>query len=167
MPPLHESLSKRAGYHRRILSQFANRWKNEYLLSLLEACRPKQNRKEPNINIGDILILRNQQEERVFWKMCRVLEPFKGKDGIVRAAKVQVVTTEGKRKVFNRALKYLIPLEINILDNSSSECCRNMQDATQATAPARNATKQAPAQTARLPKRTPAVIAIMKRRDRW
>ena len=37
----YESLSKRAKYNRRLLSNFTSVWKNEYLLDLLEAYRPK------------------------------------------------------------------------------------------------------------------------------
>ena len=59
----YESLSRRANYKRKVLSQFSNRWKNEYLLNLLEAYRPKSSRKQPAINVGDVFILRNEQEK--------------------------------------------------------------------------------------------------------
>ena len=158
----YESLSKRARYNRRALSQFSNRWRNEYLLNLLEAYRPKDTRKYPNINIGDIFILRKDKEKRAFWKMCRVLELLKGKEGIIRAAKVEVVTPEGKRKVFNRALQHLIPLEIPISASNPSGCCRKPSGLNQAPPPVR---AQASTPVVPRPKRTAAVIADMKRRD--
>jgi len=52
--------------------------------------------------------MRNDHEKRVFWKMCRVLELLQGKDGIVRAAKVQVVSTDGKKKKRKELLQQLI-----------------------------------------------------------
>ena len=41
----YESLSRRAKYNRRLLSQFARRWKNEYLLGLMEAFKPKEHKR--------------------------------------------------------------------------------------------------------------------------
>ena len=156
----YESLSRRANYNRKVLSQFSHRWKNEYLLNLLEAYRPKSSRKQPTINVGDVFILRNEHEKRVFWKMCRVIELLQGKDGIVRAAKVQVVSTDGKKKVLNRSLKHLIPLEIPVV------CCSDTQNANPDPQRACDALVQAPAFVARRPKRNAAIIADMKRRDR-
>ena len=60
----HESLSKRARYHRKVLSHFIKKWQREYLLNLLEAHRPKGANKEPSINIGDVVLLRNEQTEK-------------------------------------------------------------------------------------------------------
>jgi len=161
----YESLSRRANYNRKVLSQFSNRWKNEYLLNLLEAYRPKGSRKKPVINIGDIFILRNDHEKRVFWKMCRVLELLQGKDGIVRAAKVQVVSTDGKKKVLNRSLKHLIPLEIPMVEQTFTDCCGDTQNANPDTTRARDALLQAPASGLQRPKRNAAIIANMKRKD--
>ena len=107
----YEGLSKRARYHHRLLTQFTSRWKNEYLLSLLEAYRPRSGNEEPMIEIGDIVILRNDHQKRSFWKLAKVTELYKGEDGSVRSAKVQVAG-DGK-KVFTRSLKHLIPLEIS------------------------------------------------------
>lgn len=105
----YESLSKRARYHRRLLTQFTTCWKKEYLLGLLEAYKPKDNLSEPIIQINDIVILRNEQEKRSFWKLGKVVELLTGTDGTVRSARVQVA---GGMKVLNRSLKHLIPLEV-------------------------------------------------------
>jgi len=75
----YESLSRRANYNRKVLSQFSNRWKNEYLLNLLEAYRPKGSRKKPVINIGDIFILRNDHEKRVFLENVQGFRAVAGK----------------------------------------------------------------------------------------
>ena len=37
----YEDLAKRAKYNRRLLSQFTNRWKKDYLVSFLEKYRPR------------------------------------------------------------------------------------------------------------------------------
>lgn len=115
----YEGLSKRARYHHRLLTQFASRWKNEYLLSLLEAYRPRNGNKEPIIGVGDIVILRNDQQKRSFWKLAKILELYQGQDGSVRSAKIQVAGDS--KKVFNRSLRHLIPLEIPNQSASDSE----------------------------------------------
>ena len=152
----HESLSKRARYHQRVLSQFTKRWRNEYLLSLLEAYRPRNGSKGPPINTGDIVILRNDYAKRCFWKLCKVVELLKGRDGSVRAARVQVASADGNKKVLNRALKFLIPLEIR----ASSTSCHNNSPAQK--------TAQAPTQLSQRntrSKRAAAVIGEIARRD--
>ena len=63
------------------------------------------------INVGDIVLLRDEQTKRSFWKLCKVLELLPSKDGSVRAAKVQVRSSGGK-KVLRRALNLPVPLEI-------------------------------------------------------
>ena len=152
----HESLSKRARYHQRVLSQFTKRWRNEYLLSLLEAYRPRNGSKEPPINTGDIVILRNDFTKRCFWKLCKVVELLKGRDGSVRAARVQVASADGNKKVLNRALKFLIPLEIHAspaLCHSDTQAQKTVQAPTQ------------PLQRATRSKRAAAVIGEIVRRD--
>ena len=83
----HESLSKRARYHRKVLTHFIKKWQREYLLNLLEAHRPKGANKEPSINVGDVVLLRDEQTKRNFWKLCRVVELLESKDGSVRVKK--------------------------------------------------------------------------------
>ena len=111
----YEGLSKRAKYNRRLLSPFTNRWKKEYLLSLLEKYRPcKDSMFDPDIKINDVCILRNDHQKRAFWKLCKVEELIKGADGSVRSAKVLTLSDDGKKRVLIRSLKNLIPLEIRV-----------------------------------------------------
>ena len=85
----YEELSKRAKYHRRLLSQFTNRWKKQYLLSLLGNYRPRKDSMfNPDININDICIIQNEQVKRAFWKLCKMEELIIGADGSTRSAKV-------------------------------------------------------------------------------
>ena len=108
----YESLSKRAMYHRKLLGHFSKRWKNEYLLNLMESYRPKSPQNGPIVNVDDICILKNEQEKRSFWKLCRIGELLVGKDGTVRSARVEVCSKDGGKKTLNRSLKFLIPLEV-------------------------------------------------------
>ena len=104
--------SRRAIYHRQLLSQFCNRWKNEYLLSLMEKYRPPGDSMfNPDIKVNDIYILRNSQVKRAFWKLCKVEQLVTGTDGSIRSAQVAVLS-HGSKKLFLRSLKQLVPLEI-------------------------------------------------------
>ncbi|XP_065062963.1 uncharacterized protein LOC135689604 [Rhopilema esculentum] len=108
----YEVLSKRAKYHKTLLQQFTKRWKKEYLTGIMEAYRPKDKREEPVISVGDIVLLKDDDKKRTFWKLCKILELIVGTDGSVRSAKIQIAGERSKGKVFRRPLKLLVPLEI-------------------------------------------------------
>ena len=108
----YETLSKRAKYHQNLLSEFSNRWKQEYLSGLMEAYKSKQDTNQPLLSVGDVVLLVDDQKKRSFWKTCKVTELIPGKDGNIRIAKVKV-PTEGGNKVFTRSIKHLIPLEVS------------------------------------------------------
>ena len=117
----YEQLSKRAKYNRRLLSHFTNRWKKEYLVSLLEKYRPRKDSMfNPDVKINDTCIIRNEQVERAFWKLCKVEELITGADGSTRSARVSVMANDGKKKILIRSLKHLIPLEIQDQDHHPS-----------------------------------------------
>ena len=92
----YEGLSRREHYHRKLLFHFTNRWKREYSSALLKVYRPRVGSKEPVVYPNDIVLLRNDQQKRNFWKLGKIIELFKGTDGSVRAAKVQVASHSGK-----------------------------------------------------------------------
>ena len=79
-------------------SQFTKRWQKEYLLNLLAAYRPRNGSKKPPINTGDIVIVRNDLTKRCFWKLCKVVELLKGRDGSVRATRVQAASADGNKE---------------------------------------------------------------------
>ena len=170
----YEALSKRAKYNRRLLSQFTNRWKKEYLLSLLEKYKPRNNSMfNPDIKINDVCIIRNEQVKRAFWKLCKVEELLTGADGSTRAAKVSVISNDGNKKVLVRSLKHLIPLEIEIshlpLDKQSTNsaepaCALTQQPSNAASAQQQNAS-QATLQPTGRPKRNAAIIGELLRKD--
>ena len=60
----HELLSKRACYHCKVMSHFIKKWQRDYFLNLLKAHRPKGANK-----VGDVVLLRNEQTKRSFWKL--------------------------------------------------------------------------------------------------
>ena len=81
-----------------MLSQFFNRWKNEYLLCSIEKYRPRDDStSNPEVLVNDICILHDSQAKRVFWKLCKVEQLVPGRDGSVRSAKDSVLSNNGKK----------------------------------------------------------------------
>ena len=143
----YEQLSKRAKYNRRLLSHFTNRWKKEYLVSLLEKYRPRKDSMfNPDVKINDICIIRNEQVKRAFWKLCKVEELITGADGSTRSARVSVMANDGKKKILIRSLKHLIPLEIQDQDHQPSPDKQSTNTAKTARMFAQQRDAAAPAQ---------------------
>ena len=109
----HETLPRRAKYHRTLLTQFAQRWKKEYLLSIMDSYKGKQSMDKPVIEVGDIVVLRNDGTKRSFWKLGKIVKLFTGADGHTRGAKVEVSTGKEGKTFLNRPLQHLVPLEVN------------------------------------------------------
>ena len=157
----YEELSKRAKYHRRLLSQFTNRWKKEYLLSLLGKYRPRKDSMfNPDININDICIIKNEQVKRAFWKLCKVEELITGADGSTRSAKVSVIASDGKKKILIRSLKHLIPFEIQMHYFLPDKQSANSAEA--ANTHARQGDVAAPAQQQRQQIDTPSMLQSVR-----
>ena len=107
----NQSLTRRARYHNRLLRQFVKRWRNDYLLSIRETAR-SHGTSEDAIAEGDVVVLKNDSSPRVFWKLAKVTEILRSHDGIIRAAKVRVLNSDGKVSELRRPIQHLIPLEL-------------------------------------------------------
>ena len=110
-----ELLTKRAKHHRKLLADFSKRWKNEYLIGLREVANRNRLHENCRIKNGELVIIKDEQCKRSFWKMGRVIELIKSKDGIVRSVSVKVASGNGTA-ILKRPLQLLIPLEINVED---------------------------------------------------
>ncbi|XP_055367455.1 uncharacterized protein LOC114862962 [Betta splendens] len=74
-----------------LADQFWTRWKKEYLHTL--QCRQKWTEIRRNLQVGDLVLLKDKQVARNCWPMARVTATFPGKDEHVR--KIELQTTEG------------------------------------------------------------------------
>ena len=118
------------------------------------------------MEVGDIVLVRNDHEKRSFWKLAEILELYKGEDQCICAAKIQVAGED--KRILNRSLRHLIPLEIH------SERARLSAKATASKdkAPAQTQRKQTPKGAEQLqrhsnrPRRTAAIIGDLIRQDR-
>jgi hypothetical protein len=81
---------------------FWKRWIKEYLPSI--QLRQKWTKTERNIEVGDIVIVIDENAPRSTWLLGRILETFTGSDGLVRSAKVATKTSELVRPIHKLCL---------------------------------------------------------------
>ncbi len=68
---------------------------------------------QPEIAVGDIVIVQNDKTKRNFWKLAKVEELLPGEDGVVRAAVIKTCSDNTNRsQLLRRSVKHLIPLEV-------------------------------------------------------
>ena len=101
-----EEITRRWRYRQRLMTSFWNSWRREYLLSLksdhcCETPQPSQ------LNVGDVILIGEDNTPRQSWKLGRVEELFPGCDGLVRSCAVR--TTSGT--VLRRPVQLLYCLE--------------------------------------------------------
>lgn len=111
----YQSLTRRAKYHYRLLEGVVQRWKKEYLTSLLEVSSKKGTDKSLAIAEGDIVLLKEDTPARAWWKVAKIEQLLKGKDDKVRAATIKVLGGEKTRKttLLRRPVQHLVPLEVH------------------------------------------------------
>lgn len=151
----NQSLTKRAKHHKRLLGQFTNRWRKEYLLSIRETSRALHGPERETIAVGDVVVLKNDSSSRAFWKLAKVKELLRSNDGIIRAAKIHVVNSErGRATELRRPIQHLVPLELRMIPDTAS----NVPETAVETTP------EADDPTRRRPRRTAAVIGELLRK---
>ena len=107
----HDTLTRRSQHQKRLLNPFTAAWRKEYLVNLREAHATNSRKKgeDPEIAVGDVVLLQNDSTKRALWKLAIVKELLAGSDGQVRAAVVRVADTGNLLK---RSVKHLIPIEV-------------------------------------------------------
>lgn len=115
-----------------IMNEYKDMFVNQYLLSLRERYRnsPKQARvrshKAPQI--GDVVQIKGDTKNRESWKVGKIVELIKGKDDLIRVAKVKVDTS-----IFTRSIAQLYPLEVEEEPEQRSSDKTHEQDAFKET----------------------------------
>ncbi|KAJ8007682.1 hypothetical protein DPEC_G00096700 [Dallia pectoralis] len=90
-----------------LANQFWSRWKREYLPTL--QVRQKWQDSCPNIEDGDVVLLKDSKAARNDWPMALVTSTFPGEDGRVRKVELKV-TRDGSSKKFFRPVSEVILL---------------------------------------------------------
>lgn len=79
-----------------LIEQFWGRWKREYLLNI--STRQKWHSPRRNLQVNDIVIIKDDSLLRNHWQLGRIVETVQDKDGLVRRVKVQVGEQRPQRK---------------------------------------------------------------------
>ena len=104
-------LSKRFQYLKYLLESWWRRWKNEYLTQIREH-KQYTKRSQQSVKKGEIVVVYHHQNKRNQWKLGKVEQLIKGRDGVVRAAEIKVGRNQIKRPITK-----LYPLEIDRNEN--------------------------------------------------
>ena len=99
----HNTLNRRTRYIASIREQLKIRFKQEYL-SLLLQLKGKPGYK---IQIGDVVLIEDENRKRVLWPLGQIIQVYPGNDGEVRVVKVK--TSKGE---LVRPVQKIYPLEI-------------------------------------------------------
>lgn len=91
-----------------IKQTFWKQWKNVYLTTLQN--RPKWRSLTPNIAVGSLVILRQDNVPPLQWPMARVVKVFPGADGAVRAIEVKTSNGHSHRRSVTKVC--VLPIDI-------------------------------------------------------
>ena len=75
----NEALTKKVRYHSNLLRGFTNRWQTEYLQGLQEVSS-KLGNKSSNIEVGEVVIIKDENSPRQMWKSGHVDELINNKE---------------------------------------------------------------------------------------
>ena len=101
-------LRKRAKYLRKCKDALWSRWSTEYVKSLRERQNLKHNRKGMKLEPGDVVLIRGEERNRGHWRIGIVEKLIKGRDKVVRGARLRT----GK-SYLERPVQLLFPLELS------------------------------------------------------
>ena len=110
-----ESCKRRLFHLRKVLKDFWKRFRASYLNELrqMNLYRKVKGNDTNSITIDDVVLINDDEPApRTQWRMERVLELVKGRDGQVRGARLKVLSKAGKQSSVHRPVQPLIPFEI-------------------------------------------------------
>lgn len=113
-PPFRHTISdnlegrKLWSERRKMIEHFWKRWEVEYLTTLQE--RKKWRREKENVQVGQLVILKDENLPPAQWKMGRIIETLPGKDGLVRNVMVKTEKSCFKRPVQKICI---LPVDVN------------------------------------------------------
>ncbi|XP_043191823.1 uncharacterized protein LOC122365016 [Amphibalanus amphitrite] len=76
---------------------FWNRWRKEVVLAAQE--RRKWTKTTENVEVGDVVLVMDDERPRSQWPLARVVNTYPGSDGLVRKVRVLMNGSEHRRPV--------------------------------------------------------------------
>ena len=114
-----KTMNNRVKYLNSLISHYASRWKKEYLTELREFQKNNDKLPKKQIQIGDIVLIMEEGLPRCRWRMGKVHELMKSKDGYVRGCRLLVHNVNRKASFLNRPINKLCYFEVSSGDASA------------------------------------------------
>ena len=109
----HTTLTKRYKTQKHLLNQFIRQWRKEYLTGLRESHQANFRRNGfSEITVGDVVVLKDDSTKRAFWKLGLVEELVTGRDNKIRAALVQVGSSDNSTRFLKCSILHLYLVEL-------------------------------------------------------
>ena len=98
------------------VNHFWNRWRSEYLSELREAhyhsTRKTPDRKHPGLSVGEVVIVHDERLPRGFWRLGKIQDTFKGRDGQIRGVTSKMTRRDRHQDLLRRPIRLVYPLEV-------------------------------------------------------
>ncbi|XP_051156740.1 uncharacterized protein LOC127278863 [Leptopilina boulardi] len=100
----NDKLNKKLNYNQKLMRDLRERFRIEYLGQLVLKKEKKEVRK---VNIGDVVLIGDDNHKRMDWPLARIVNVIPGRDG-----KVRVFILRTKNGLLKRPIQRIYPLEI-------------------------------------------------------
>lgn len=98
-------MSKRIRYWRKLREHLWLRFRREDLWQL--SGKPNQNNNYKNVEVGEVVLIGNEDQKMLYWPLDRIIDLIRGRDGRVRVVILKTATGE-----LERAVQRIYPLEL-------------------------------------------------------
>ena len=102
------SWQKQQKYVKKCKDVAWRRWQREYVTALCERHNMQHKFKSVNINVGHVVMIKDESKKRGKWKIGIISELFQGKDDQIRGARMKI-----PRGYLDRPIQLLYPLELH------------------------------------------------------
>ena len=102
------SWRKRQKHMKRCKDAAWRRWQREYVTPLRERRNIQHKSKAVNINVGNVVMIKDESKKKGRWKIGIISELFQGKNDQIRGARVKI-----QRGYLGRPIQQLYPLELH------------------------------------------------------
>ena len=122
-PKSSKDVGRRVVYLRSLLEKFRKRFHRSYLNELRQIQLYRKSKSaNSSLSLNDVVLIKDDKPlPRNEWRIGRVIELIKGRDGLLRGAKLRTIGDKGSKTITHRPLQKLIPFEISDTEHTSIE----------------------------------------------
>ena len=103
------NLKRRERHLEKMFNIFWDTWRKEYVTFSRESHKCQKSTEKEVVKVNDIVMIYDKFQPRHLWKLGRLSELIRSKDGYARAAKVKCGSTE---RIWSRPVNKLYPIEL-------------------------------------------------------